>query len=173
MKPIHTALLIVAIAASLSGCVRRRMTITSNPPGAVVLVDKVEVGRTPVSVDFTYYATREIKLIADGYETLTVNQPFAVPWYEYPVIDFFSENVVPWEIRDEHVLSYNLTPQVVVPTEQLLDRANEIRNTAQAGAAGQVISAPAGQPVPANTLPPPPTMPGTLPPGGQPPVFVP
>src|SRR5690606_3614274 len=42
------------------GCVHRRMTIRSDPPGALVLLEGEEIGYTPVSVDFTYYGTREI-----------------------------------------------------------------------------------------------------------------
>jgi hypothetical protein len=37
----------------LPGCVHRRLTVSSNPPGARVLLDGEEVGETPTSVDFT------------------------------------------------------------------------------------------------------------------------
>ena len=36
-------------SAVLPGCVRRRMTVRSNPPGAVVFVDDQEIGTTPAS----------------------------------------------------------------------------------------------------------------------------
>ena len=58
------------------------MTVRSNPPGALVYVDDYQIGTTPVSTDFVYYGTRKIRLIKDGYDTLTVQQPFPVPWYE-------------------------------------------------------------------------------------------
>src|ERR1700690_4113146 len=71
-------LVLAAIVLSLgtSGCVQRRMTIRSNPPGALVYVDDYEIGTTPVSASFTYYGTRKIRLVKDGYETLTVMQKF-------------------------------------------------------------------------------------------------
>ena len=50
------------LACSLSGCVSRRLTIRSDPPGALVELDGRRLGYTPVSVDFTYYATNEITL---------------------------------------------------------------------------------------------------------------
>ena len=111
----------------LTGCVRRRMTIRSNPPGALVYVDDYEIGTTPVSANFIYYGTRKIRLVKDGYETLTVMESIYPPWYQIPPLDFVSENLVPGEIRDQRTLTYQLRPQLVVPTEQLLGRAEQLR----------------------------------------------
>ena len=91
-----------------------------NPPGALVYVDNQQIGTTPCSVDFTYYGTREIRLIKPGYETLTVNQPIPTPWYQIPPLDFVSENLVPTKIRDNRTVTYDLAPQLIVPTEQLV-----------------------------------------------------
>ena len=110
-----------------SGCVRRRLNVRSNPPGALVYVDNQQIGTTPCSVDFTYYGTREIRLIKPGYETLTVNQPIPTPWYQIPPLDFVSENLMPTKIRDNRTVTYDLAPQIIVPTEQLVDRANQLR----------------------------------------------
>jgi hypothetical protein len=73
----------LTLLAALPGCVRRRMTVRSNPPGALVFVDDQEVGTTPVSTGFTYYGTRKIQLMKDGFETLTVKQTFHPPWYQF------------------------------------------------------------------------------------------
>jgi hypothetical protein len=111
----------------LPGCLRRRMLVRSNPPGAMVYVDNQQIGMTPCSTDFIYYGTREIRLVKPGYETLTVDQPIPAPWYEIPPLDFVSENMVPREIQDYRTLAYNLTPQAIVPTNQLLGRAQQLR----------------------------------------------
>ena len=69
-------------------------------------------------VSFIYYGTREIRLVKPGYETLTVNQPIPAPWYQIPPIDFASENLA--AERDPGLSArsaYNLTPQVIVPTD--------------------------------------------------------
>jgi hypothetical protein len=113
------------------GCVQRRLTIRSNPPGALVYVDDYPIGTTPVATDFVYYGTRKVRLVKSGYETLTVMQPIPAPWYQYPVIDFVSENLVPGEIRDERVVEYQLQPQVVVPSTQILERGENLRHAAQ------------------------------------------
>ena len=103
------------------------MTLRSNPPGALVYVDDYEIGVTPVSTSFTYYGTRKIRLVKDGYETLTVMQSIPPPWYEYVPLDFVSENLVPGQVRDQRTLDFQLKPQMVVPTEQLLSRAEQLR----------------------------------------------
>ena len=109
------------------------MTIRSNPPGAMVYVDDYDypIGTTPISHNFTYYGTRKIRLVKDGYETLTVMEPIRAPWYQIPPLDFVTENLVPGDLHDQRTLSYQLAPQKVVPTEELLGRAEGLRGQAQ------------------------------------------
>ena len=121
------ALLGLLLCASQSGCVERRLTIRSNPPGALVYVDDYTIGVTPVSTSFIYYGTRKIRLVKDGYETLTVMQSIPSPWYEYPPLDLVSDNFVPGQIHDQRVLDFQLKPQMLVPTDQLRSRAEELR----------------------------------------------
>jgi hypothetical protein len=145
----------------LPGCVRRRLNVRTNPPGALVYVDNQQIGTTPCSVDFTYYGTREIRLIKPGFETLTVNQPIPTPWYQIPPIDFISENLLPTKIRDNRTVTYNLAPQLEVPTQQLIDRANQLRqDTLQFPVQPAAAVAPASGVV---VLPPLPGVPGAIP----------
>jgi hypothetical protein len=138
------AVLAATVLASQSGCVERRMTIRSNPPGALVYVDDYEIGITPVSTDFIYYGSRKIRLVKDGFETLTVMQPIPTPWYQFPPFDFITENFVPGKIRDQHAIDFQLKPQLVVPTDQLLARAEGLRQNNMAGMAGTPIPQPGG-----------------------------
>jgi hypothetical protein len=155
-------LLVLAICACAAGCVQRRLTIRSNPPGALVYVDDYPVGTTPVSTDFIYYGTRKVRLVKSGYETLTVLQPIPAPWYQYPGLDFVSENLVPGEIRDERVVDYQLQPQVVVPTVQLLERGENLRRSSTAAALPAVPAGPSYGPQP---------QPRPGPPASPPPAF--
>ena len=125
--------LTLVILTSHVGCVRRRMTIRSNPPGAVVFVDERRIGVTPVSTSFTYYGTRNVQLVKDGYESVTEEHKFSPPWYQFPVVDFFAENLWPFETRDERILDFELPPQQSVPPTQVLQRANQLRDDAQRG----------------------------------------
>jgi hypothetical protein len=143
LKSAWTLLLVLAVCGWQGGCVQRRMTIRTNPPGALAYVDDYEIGTTPISTDFTYYGQRKIRLVKDGYETLTVMQPVPSPWYQIPPLDFVTENLVPGEIRDQRTFHYQLTPQAVVPTDQLLSRAESLRRgIAPVGTTGP--SAPVG-----------------------------
>ena len=127
--------LFATLCALQVGCfgVQRRLTVRSNPPGALVFIDDQEIGYTPVSTPFTYYGTRKIQLVKDGFETITAYQKFNSPWYEIPPLDFFSENFSPNEIRDERALDFQLYAQQIVPTEQLRDRAEQLRSNSQQG----------------------------------------
>ncbi len=157
------AIVLLLLGAMLTGggCVRRRLTVRTAPAGATLYVDDQPIGETPVSTPFTYYGTRKIQLVKDNFETLTVKQTFDPPWYEYPVIEFFSENLWPWEIRDERVLDFQMIPQQIVPTERLLENAQALRDSAGTGAIVPGVSPleasfgtpPIVVPPPANTLP--------------------
>ncbi len=109
------------------------MTIRSNPPGAMVLVDGREIGYTPASVDFTYYATREITLIKDGYETLTTMQSYEKPWYQYPGIEFVSDNFLPVTVTNRHDLMYNMRPTTTAIPGDIRSRADSFRSKALIG----------------------------------------
>ena len=80
----------------------------SNPPGALVYIDDYQIGITPCSTEFTYYGTRNVVLVKDGFETLRVQHKFFPTWYQIPPLDFVSDNLVPFEIHDDRLLSYTL-----------------------------------------------------------------
>jgi len=152
------AALLATLLLPAAGCVRRRLNVRTNPPGALVYVDNQQIGTTPCSVDFIYYGTREIRLIKPGYETLTVNQPIPTPWYQYPPLDFVSENLIATKIRDNRTVTYDLAPQVIVPPQQVVDRGNQLRQDAQQSAVVPASAAiPVGPPGPAPVIVPGPT----------------
>ena len=130
----HLALTLLAlITLAQTGCVSRRLMVQSNPPGAMVLVEGKEVGYTPTGIDFTYYGTRELTLIKDGYETKTQLVPVRAPWYQWPVIDFFSDNFLLGRVTDRHSVQLELEPRRMVPNQELLNRGQTLRNEAQIG----------------------------------------
>ncbi|HEV3416738.1 MAG TPA: PEGA domain-containing protein [Pirellulales bacterium] len=157
----------LSLLAAQSGCVERRLTVRSNPPGAQLYVDDYEIGTTPVAVDFTYYGTRKIRLVKDGYETAVINQPIPAPWYQYFPADFVTENLVPGHIRDERVVTYQMQPAVQVPPDQLVTRAEALRQNGRIGAAAnaqvRVTPPPAATIPPAYSAPPSALPPGMLP----------
>ena len=149
----------IAVSAGLlSGCVERRYVITSDPPGAIVLRNGEPIGAAPADDHFVYYGNYHFTLIKDGYQTLQVDQEISAPWYEYIPLDFFSENLTPYRIVDVRRFHYRLEPLRTVTTDELLNRAQNLRNR------GQSIAA---------TAPPPPVAAAPAPPPQTPPINVP
>jgi hypothetical protein len=115
------------------GCMQRRLTVHSNPAGALVYIDNVEIGLTPVSVPFTYYGTRTIRLEKDRFKTVEVQQKINAPWYQIPPLDFVSEILIPYEIRDERQVKVDMQPLEPTNETEVLQRANQIRQNSQQG----------------------------------------
>ena len=96
--------LALAILIGASGCVERRLVIVPDPSGAIVYDEKDQpIGAGPVDKPFTYYGKYRFRIAKDGYETLVLEQRVPAPWYELPGLDFISENLIPWTIRDLRV----------------------------------------------------------------------
>jgi hypothetical protein len=86
------------LALLLAGCVEREMTITSEPSDALVFVSGQEVGRTPVTIPFTWYGDYDIILRKEGCKTLTTHAKLDPPIYEIIPFDLLSE-LAPWTYR--------------------------------------------------------------------------
>jgi len=101
------------------------MFITSAPAGALVFVSDVEVGRTPVTVPFTWYGDYDIILRLDGHETLKTHANINVPIYEIPPFDLLS-HMAPWTYRDYRYLHFDLQKLVLPSDEELIEAADAL-----------------------------------------------
>jgi len=97
----------VAAATMTGGCVQRRLTINSTPPGALLYLNGVEVGRTPMTRDFVWYGTYDVVLRHEGYQTLRTTGDVKAPWWQWVPIDFFAEFL---PLHDHRTLSFAMTP---------------------------------------------------------------
>ena len=116
-----------------AGCVERRLVIITEPAGAIVYDEKNQpLGGGPVDKPFTYYGKYNFRLAKDGYETLLVEQRVAAPWYELPGLDFVSENLIPWTIRDVRYYRYVMQPVELskLSPDVLLQQAQQLRDYA-------------------------------------------
>jgi len=104
----------------------------SNPPGAMVSLDGKELGRTPISTNFTHYGKREFRAVKQGYETKTVLLPVRAPWYQWVGFDFVSEVLLPGKLIDHKYYELDLQPEQAVSGRELVARAEEFRQTAHA-----------------------------------------
>jgi hypothetical protein len=119
-------LILAGLCLTAGGCLERQMTITSQPEGALVYVSDVELGRTPVTVPFTWYGDYDIILRLDGYETLQTHAKLYPPIYEVPPWDLLSE-IAPWTYRDKRYLHYTLRQAVSPQDDELIQRAENMR----------------------------------------------
>ena len=129
------SVLLLTMCFSGAGCVRKRLTFRTNPAGAMVYVDKQPIGLTPVSTNFTYYGTRSIEIVKDGYRTEKFLRKIHPPWYEIPPLDFVSETLLPFETRDERIIDVQMSIEPVVPNEALLASGEQLRLQAGQGIA--------------------------------------
>ena len=131
------SLLFFALALTAVGCVERRFVITSDPYGAVVYNENdIPIGAAPADQQFVYYGKYRFKLIKDGYQTKIVEEPIKAPWYAWPGLDFVSENLIPFTIRDIRRLHYKLEPIESVSPEKVRADGDMLRQR------GQTIGAP-------------------------------
>ena len=121
-----------AVLAACAGCVEREMKITSEPEGALVVVSDREVGRTPVTMSFTWYGDYDIALSREGYQTLRTHAEINPPWYEVPPLDLLSY-LAPWTYRDHRFLHYRLEKEKPLSDTELVRQAEEMRRRTLAG----------------------------------------
>lgn len=129
-----TALAALAAAAlALTGCVERRLTIGSNPSGALLMVNDQEVGHTPVTVPFTWYGDYDLRF---RYEVnvgtpekpdikryyLHTHKYTPIPWFETIPMDMFAE-LLPFTFHDDQVWGFAV-PDADPPTD---DTATGVR----------------------------------------------
>ena len=72
-------LMVFALMFLLAGCVERKLTINTNPSGALVLLNDEEIGVSPATVSFNWYGDYNVTIRKHGYETLQTHRKLASP----------------------------------------------------------------------------------------------
>jgi len=135
----HTILAATVLLAglALTGCygqVQRTLTIDSEPQGARCWLNDNEVGRTPVTVSFTWYGTYTVRLETPGYEPLVTTAKVEAPYYEWVPLDLAFETVVPGVRTDAHEFRFALKRAEPVDPDALRQRAEGLRRDATSAA---------------------------------------
>jgi hypothetical protein len=121
-------LLVVLLAAGLGGgCVERKFVVDTDPPNALVLVNNNPLGPSPADGSFVYYGKYNFALMAPGFETLHVTEDIVAPWYQWVGLDFFFETLWPFEIQDVRRFHYQMVPQGIPNTADVLSRSSQLR----------------------------------------------
>lgn len=117
-------LLVVALGV---GCVQRTITITSEPSEALVYLNDEEVGRTPVTVPFTFYGTYDVRLEREGCTSLWTTKRAKAPWWEAPGPDLIAE-AIPGMKAEQH-WHFEMQVPGEVDEDRLIDRAIDLEDT--------------------------------------------
>lgn len=110
----------------LSGCIRRSLTIQTDPSGALVYVNDRPKGQSPMTYDFVWYGGYQVTIEKEGYQRLTDHQMLRAPAYFWMPLDLVME-LLPFPVRDARTWSYTLVkaPELAAPVPPPL-RRNEL-----------------------------------------------
>ncbi len=123
------ALLLPAALLLLSGCVERKLRITSDPPGARVFVNDEEAGTTPLKVSFLWYGDYDLVFRKSGYSTVKTSYRVQPPWWQVPPFDLVSEALILGTLHDEHeVPPVTLLPAEPPVADEVVERALDTRD---------------------------------------------
>jgi hypothetical protein len=131
---ISLALMFGLLSASLTltGCVERKLTINTEPAGALVSLNDEEIGISPVTVEFNWYGDYKVRISKQGYETLNTHRELKAPPHDAIGLDFIAEILWPGRIVDEYEWSFSLAPYQPPQRESLINAAREMKEMAAA-----------------------------------------
>jgi len=111
----------------IGGCVERRLTINTEPEGALVILNDEEIGVSPVTATFQWYGDYWVRLSKEGHETLNTHRELKAPWYDHFPFDFFAQILYPGRIVDSYEWTFRLIPQKQPTREELIESAEELK----------------------------------------------
>jgi hypothetical protein len=115
------------VSLLLGGCVERRLTINTEPRGAIVVLNDEEIGISPVTVSFEWYGDYDVRISKEGYETLKTHRKLKSPWYDYFPFDFFANCLNPKRIVNSYEWTFTLAPQKQPNREELIRNAQKLK----------------------------------------------
>lgn len=129
LRVLRAAVCVVSTLAA-AGCVERRIVITTTPGDATVYLNDVEVGRTPLEVDFTYFGVYDVRIHRQGCEPLVTSREAEAPLHEWPLVDLVAM-AIPVRKRTVIRWHFDLEPESFDQGE-LLERARDLKDRAEA-----------------------------------------
>ena len=118
-------------SAVLCGCVERKLTINTEPPGALVVLNDEEIGESPVTIAFNWYGDYCVRISKEGFQTLDTHQELEGPWYDDFPFDFFAQIVSPKRIVDSYEWTFELSPMQPVSRDELIRTAEQMKDRVQ------------------------------------------
>ena len=116
------------VTLALCGCVERRLTIKTEPTGAMVTLNDEQIGTSPVTVPFNWYGDYWVRVSKDGYETLDTHRVLKAPLHDYFPLDFVAEFLYPGRIVDACEWTFELSPKQYPTREELIEKARSLQS---------------------------------------------
>ncbi|HTE04603.1 MAG TPA: PEGA domain-containing protein [Planctomycetota bacterium] len=88
----------------------RTLSVRSDPPGAIVVMDGKRVGTTPYDQVLDSYGTRSLDLELDGYRSRHELLDVPLPWWQFFPLDIVTDLLLPLGLHDDHVFQFALAP---------------------------------------------------------------
>jgi hypothetical protein len=103
------------------GCVERKITILTEPSGALVALNDEEIGTSPVTVGFEWYGDYNVRISKEGFQTLITHRNLKRPLRDRAPLDLCDDM---FNTRmDEYTWTFKLEPYQQIPKDQLIDDA--------------------------------------------------
>lgn len=122
------AIVVLAVLCFCTGCVERKLTIVTEPEGALVALNDEEIGTSPVTVGFEWYGDYAVRITKDGYQTLNTHQNLKRPLRDkFPfdlLADMFTTKI------DAYSWNFKLEPYQQTQKDELIKSAAGLRKEA-------------------------------------------
>jgi hypothetical protein len=125
-KSLMLLFILLAGLLLLAGCVDRKLTINTNPSGALVYLNDEEIGVSPVTTSFNWYGEYNVTIRKQGYVTLQTHRKLQAPSHDCFPFDFFTEILYPGRIVDAYEWSFDLAPQKEIDRQKLIQSAERL-----------------------------------------------
>ena len=117
-------------AILLTGCVERKLTINTEPQGALIVLNDEEVGISPVTVAFNWYGDYTVRINKEGFQSLDTHKNLKRPMRDVFPFDFYYEVLTPKKYVDQYEWTFALAPYKPADRNELLKAAQTVKEKA-------------------------------------------
>ncbi len=118
--------IISIVGLSFGGCVERKLTINTQPQGALITLNDEEIGISPVTASFEWYGDYCVRINKEGYQTLNTHRRLKGPWYDKFPFDFFAM-LNPRKTINSYEWTFELAPLQQPAREELIKDAEALK----------------------------------------------
>lgn len=111
-----------------AGCVQRKLTIVTEPAGALVLLNDEEIGISPVTVGFEWYGDYTVRISKDGFQTINTHQNLKRPLDDFVGIDLIAD--ICTTKTHEYTWTFKLDPYQQIEKDELIKSALSLQKEA-------------------------------------------